>query len=242
MVYTTLHKIVTGILLKKRYPIHFYIEYLTYCASGLRELHFDSMQEVRTKLLTINSYGAITCPCDMMDWIKIGVPNGQYVRPLATRPGMNRLNNFDTTGAIIPYDDTDFFTGYVPFGSIYSPNDLGRYYGSRGNGDNSFILVKERNEIQINVSIDATSVILEYLSDGTDADNATKVNPYAISALEAYADWQEEENKRGASDYSKRMAQNKFDYQHSKLRGRINGLTAADVKYIWNRNTHGSLK
>lgn len=242
MANVTLDSIVTGILLKKRYPIHFYVEFLTYAASGMRELSFDSLKNIRAKKIPINTYGAIPCPCDYMDWIKVGIPNGQYIRPLSSRPGLNRLNNFDTTGTKIPYTEDNFFSGFIPFGVVASNSFIGGFYGNRGDGSGTFLYVKERNEIQINVSVDTTEVILEYISDGTESDNATKINPYAIAAIEAYCDWQETKNKRGAGDYAVAQAQRNFDYQHGKLRGRINGLTAAEVKYIWNRNTHGSLK
>ena len=242
---TTLHKIVTGMLLKKRLPIHFYIEFLTYCAAGLRELQFDTMGNIQTLKLPINSYGAVTVPCGMLDIIKLGIPNGQYVRPLASRIGMNRLNNYDDNGTIIPYDADNFFTGFCNGYAVHHNENwenTGRFYGNRGNGVNTFIWVKERNEIQINIAIQATEVILEFITDGSECDNATKVNAYAIATLEAYANWQETENKRGASEFEKSQDRKKFDHEHGLLRARLNPLTVADIKYIWNRNNHGSIK
>ena len=248
MKYTSLHKIVTGYLLKKRYPIHFYIEFLTHCAAGLTELHLDTLQNVQTKLLPINSYGAITVPGDFLDWVKVGVPNGQFIRPLASRPGLSRLNNLDTSGNIIPYDGDDILGnfGVSNFASGININDryenTGRQYGSRGNGVDTFIYVKERGEIQININIKATNIVLEYISDGSESDNATKVNPYAIATLESYMNWQNKENSRTVGAGEKQRAQSQFDHEHRKLRSRLNPLSKADVIHIFNSNTHGSVK
>ena len=243
MRYTSLHKIVTGYLLKRRYPIHFYIEFLTHCAAGLTELHFDTLQNVETKLLPINNYGAITVPCDFLDWVKVGVPNGQYVRPLANRPGLSRLNNFDSSGNIIAFD-ADNILGDHSLGVNVNEKyeNTGRRYGARSNGNNTFIYVKERGEIQLNINIKATNIVLEYISDGSEPNNATKVNPYAITTLESYMNWQNKENSRTVGAGEKQRARSQYDHEHRLLRSRLNPLTKADVNYIFNSNTHGSVK
>lgn len=243
MKYTSLHKIVTGYLLKKRYPIHFYIEFLTHCASGLTELHFDTLQNVQTKLLPINSYGAISVPIDFLDWVKVGIPNGQFVRPLASRTGLSRLNNIDSSGNIIPYDIDDVLGNFLSGININEKyENTGRQYGTRANGVNTFLYVKERGEIQININISATNIVLEYISDGSENNNATKVHPYAIATLEAYMNWQNKENSRSTGAGEKQRARSQYDHEHRLLRSRLNPLSKADLTYIFNSNTHGSIK
>jgi hypothetical protein len=108
MMYTTLDKVVKGYLLQRKFPIHWYIDFLMYCQRGLEEISMDSIGNIRTVKLTLNSYGSVAVPTDYMDWVKIGVPVGQYVRPLNSRGGMNPLNNYtndrfiNSLGPIVP--------------------------------------------------------------------------------------------------------------------------------------------
>lgn len=252
MRYTSLHKVVTGYLLQKRYPIHFYVEFLVYAARGLNELHFDTLGLVRTVKLPINDYNAITLPCDFMDWTKIGIPNGQFIKPLANRSSMTRLNNYDEQGDKIAYnsdDETIFGTLFSLHGGLgYSVryNDklesTGRVYGSRGNQTNTFKYLRERNEITVDSDIAATEVVLEYISDGQEADNATQITPYAIATLEAYMNWKHKENGRTYNEGERMRAQRQFDHQHSLLRARMNPLTIDDIKAILNKHSHAGLK
>lgn len=243
MTYTSLHTIVTGLLLKKRYPMHFYIEFLVYCSEGLRELNFDTLGNVQTALLPINSYGAIAMPSDYMDWVKIGIPNGQYVIPLSNRSGISRLNNKDVNGNIIPFGD-DLTYNRIGWAVHYNDNGefTGRMYGNKGSNVNSFKEIKERGEIQINLDLDATQIVLEYISDGSCCDNATKINPYAIKTIETYALWQHDENSRSAGEGQKQVKRRAYDHEHHILRARLNSMTKADILSIINKNTHGSIK
>jgi len=251
MRYTSLHKVITGYLLQKRYPIHFYVEFLIYANRCLQELHFDTLGNVRVKKLPINEYGAVALPCDFMDWCKISVPIGEYTKPLANRPGLSRLNAFDSNGDKVAYSSVDTEVG--TFNALFSNgwntvrwNDklesTGRGYGSRGDQTNTFKVLLERNEIQVNSDIKATEIILEYISDGQESDNATRITPYAIATIEAYINWKYKENARSYSETERSRAQREFDHQYRILRARKNSLTIADIKAIINRNSHGGLK
>lgn len=247
MKYTTLHKVITGYLLQRRYPIHFYVEFLIYAQRCFQEIHYDTLGNVRTKKLPINEYGAVTLPCDFMDWCKIGVPNGQFVKPLANRPGLSRLNNFDSNGTKIAYPEVNnVFNGIYGGWNTVRYNDqlesVGRNYGSRGNQLNTFKVLLDRNEIQVNIDIQANEIVLEYISDGQESDNATKITPYAISTLEAYINWKMKENGRSYSEYERTRAQRQFDQQHRILRARMNPLSIADIKSIINKHSHGGIK
>jgi hypothetical protein len=327
MKFTSLDQVVKGYLLQRRYPIHFYIDFLVYAQRCFEEISFDSIGNVRTQKLSINSYNAVTLPDDYMDWIKVGVENGQFVKPLINRPGMNRLNNFSSGnivefGTIVPgadytdgtypvvaltggtgtgataditissgkvatvtlvaqgqnYTDGDILSALasdlggtgsgfsvvaslkVPFPAVGNEftsswpwygftiqwNDrleyTGKNYGARVNRADTFSIIPERNEIQLHNDIKATSIILEYISDGSEIDNATQITPYAKSTLEASMSLQEEENKSKPNQGLLERKQRKFDQQHTILRARINPLTIQDFKAAIYRNTSGAPK
>jgi hypothetical protein len=67
MQYTTLDKVIRGFLLQKGYPIHFYIDMLAHAYRCFEELHFDTLGNVQTRKIAVNSYKAIPLPCDFMD-------------------------------------------------------------------------------------------------------------------------------------------------------------------------------
>lgn len=113
MKYTSLDKVVKGYLLQRGYPIHFYIDFLVYAQRGFEEISFDTIGNIQTKKLPINSYNAVTLPDDYMDWIKVGITNGQFIRPLVNRQGMNRLNNYDANGSLA-------FLSTITGGSAYT--------------------------------------------------------------------------------------------------------------------------
>src|SRR6185437_13933644 len=105
MKYTTLDIVVKGYLLQKKYPIHFYIDFLIYASRCFEEIHMDSIANIRTARIPVTDYNAARLPDDFMDWTKIGVENGQFVRPLIQRT-MNRRNNYTTNGIISSFTIT----------------------------------------------------------------------------------------------------------------------------------------
>jgi|SRR5690348_2600986 len=327
MKYTTLDKVIKGYLLQKRYPIHFYIDFLIYAQRCFEEISFDSIGNVRTKKLPINSYYAATLPDDYMDWIKVSVENGQFVKPLINRPGMNRLNNYSggnivEFGTIVPgadytdgvysgvaliggtgsgatayitisgnkvatatlvsqgqgYTDGDILTasasdlggtgtGFSAVASLKVPfpavganfisswpwygftvqwNDrleyTGKNYGARVDRTDTFSIIPERNEIQLHNDIKAKYIIIEYISDGSEIDNATQITPYAKSTFEAYMNWKHKENGRSYGEGERMRAQRELDHQHRILRARVNPLTIEDFKAAIYRNTSGAPK
>lgn len=247
MKYTSIDKIVRGVLLQRRWPMHFYVECVAYAQRCFEELHFDTLGNVRTALLPITNYSAAVLPCDYLDYCKIGIVCNQQIRPLSAGSGYNRLNNFDAVGNKIPYpSDDDYLSGLFGFGYYTWFNDkmeaTGGNYGSKGNLTQTFKVIKERNEIQLNNCLDATDVILEYISDGSECDNATKITPYAKATIEAYILWKYKENSRSYSEYERERAKQEYINQHRMLRGRQSKLTASDIKAIFRRNAHGSIK
>src|ERR1051325_10022357 len=105
MTWYSLDMITRSILMQRGYPIHWYIDFLKYSTECLRELTFDVLKVINSVKLPVNSYKAVTLPCNYVDWVKVGYATGQWVHPLAQGP-INRLNNYDANGVKIPYEDT----------------------------------------------------------------------------------------------------------------------------------------
>lgn len=246
MRYTSLDTIVRGFLLQKGYTMHFYIDCLAHAARCFEELHFDTLHNVRTVELPVNSYNAVPLPCDYMDFIKVGVRNGQYIIPLSQRESINNLNNFDSNGNKIPWVDSGLTYGPFLAWSPTAINDKGEYvgkqYGLTGQNTYTFRIITARKEIQLDDGSGIEKIILEYISDGNESDNATMVSLYAKSTIEAYINWKIKEGSRAYNEGDRMRSQREFDHQHRILRGRLNSMTITDIKKIMEKNTHGSIK
>lgn len=234
------------------YTLHYYIQALKSASDCLRELTFDTLQNVNTVNLTLSDSGSADLPCDYVDFVKVGVPYSQYVRPLVQKDSINRLQNKDTSGNPIPYsnaiDVTYGDTVSVPpfFESDYINDNgepLGRLFGfNAGWIQDGFKILRERGQIQVDQQLCATSTYLEYISDGQCSDNATKVHPYAQKTIEAYILWQFKQHSRAYGSQERELAKNEFSTQRRILRARMNGLTAQDIKRIVRKSYSATIK
>lgn len=246
MRWTSIDHIVRSVLNQKNYTIHWYWQYLKYAADCYRELHFDALRVIQTVKLPVNAHKAIPLPCDYVDWVKVGIPLGQQVRPLVQTRGINRLNNYNDAGEITTYtgvQDDDGVWNYTGYWDViendYGEN-LGRDFGYKNsNMSDSFIELRERGEIQLSERITSEYVILEYISDGTGlTDAATRVDPLAQVAIETYIKWQATQHR---DDINSREANTHWAAVR-KLKARKNPLRTEDIKRILSRSKRAAPK
>lgn len=249
MAHPTLDIIVRNVLLKDRRSIHWYLEYLAHAKDCLRELTFDILQITNTKKLALNSRKAVPFPCDYHDFVMVGTPVGQYVKPLLQYSKINDLINYDTNGQPALFPDPSQCNIYS-FGIDWSLStinehgeNIGRLYGyGQGREIDTYKIVESRKEFQFNQHFKPAFIILEYLSDGTDCDAATSVNPYAQATIEAYIKWQYKECNRTYGLTERKVAEDQFLKQRTHLVSRMNPLTVEDVKRIARRSYHAAPK
>lgn len=244
MQYTSLDGIVKSVLMQKGYTIHFYIQYLKLAGDCLRELHFDTLRVIQTVKLPVdrtNGVNIVTMPCDYVDWVKVGIPYGQEVRPLVQNQGINRLNNYDSAGEKTSYGVAACWaTGaYNTIINDYGEH-MGRQYGHRQSGMTDGLKeLRERGEFQLSELVETDWIILEYISNGTGlSDAATSVDPYAQRTIETYIEWKTSRNRNNPISQEAEA----FYAQLRILRARKNPLRPGDIIRMLNRGTHSSLK
>lgn len=236
----SLDAITQNVLLRKQYPLHWYLQTLNNAKDCLRELNFDTLKTVNTTILIVNDYHAATLPCGYVDYSKVGVKVGQLVRPLVQQESINRLTNKDDNCNKIDYTNqqTEQY-GYYGVGGFYWAShtnsygdNTGGYFGiGAGTQTDTFKVIKERNEIQFNEAIPVgTEIVLEWIGDGLSCDAATHIDSYAQKTIEEYCLWQFKEQSRAYNEGEKERAKRLFDKEHAKLRGRKNGMTISDIK------------
>lgn len=247
----TLDKIVRSALLDKGYTMHWYLQFLQYGIDAVRMLNFDVLQNVKSIRLPVNSYKACTLPCDFVDVIRIGDEVGQYILPWGERETFNRLNKFDANGNKIPYGDIESVQGLLPnnwegFWYTNYVNDkgehLGRIFNNFPSFRNSYLVIRERNEIQLDESYTGSTITMDYITDGVTTDATTSIHPYAIDCIKAYIFWKAREHGRQFNLSERAMAKEEFYNQLRLLKGRMNGIDTNEIVRVLARSYGPTMK
>ena len=249
----TLNGIANSTLQRLRKTIHYKYQMLKTSSDCLQQLIFDTLQITNTVRLPLNEFFEAELPADYVDFIKVGVQVGQYARPLVSKHTINNMADFEpSTGVQINYpninDDevTDDWFGLFQWWGVNINShgeNTGGYYGlGAGSETDTFKIVEQRNVIQCNYNVGVTHIVLEYISDGTYANSATRIPVYAQKTIEEYNIWQFKETSRSYGAQDAQLAKRLFEREHEILRGRKNNLTPELVERIINRNRKASLK
>lgn len=254
MKYISLNAIVRSYLNRTARPIHYYARCLKFGADGITELLFDTLKIVNTVRIPVNEFYEAEIPADYIDKVIVGVQVGQFVRTLIEKSTINQLANFATdTGSQINYPayerDQDWWGEFQWWGININTNgeNTGGYYGlGAGSEPDTYTIVPERNVIQLNMNLNISTlpskIVLTYLSDGSFANAASKITPYAQKTVEAYIDWQYKLNSKSYGMGDAAQAEDIFNREHRKLRARQNDLTPEMLIRIMNRHRKASLK
>lgn len=236
----TLDKVVRNALSDRGYTMHWYLQFLSYAVNGYRELTFDTLQSIKSVRLPINSYKAATLPTDYVDYVRVGNEYGQYISPFGQRrDSFNRLNKFDDNGDKISYGDIQAANGILPnnwegFWYTNYINDkgehLGRIFNNLPGFRDSFVILPERDEIQLDVSYTGTEIVMDYISDGTSTTASNSVHPYAIETLKAYIFWKHKEHGRQYNLSEREMAKQEYYNNLRLLRARMTGMDIIDIR------------
>jgi hypothetical protein len=197
----TLDKIVKSVLIQRGYSVHWYFQVLKFASDCLRELGFDVLGTVSSKKISVDANGAIDQPCDFLDLVRVGIP---------TRTTLEQYNRLHNDGLAWEY------SGYGGMWEFkYTPN---------------FVYVPDRMQFQFSGVALGGFIILDYMTDGSDINNATKVHPYAQSCIEAYVFWQLKKTNRSFAAGEANNEKSFFDRQYAILRGRRNPMTLDTIR------------
>lgn len=254
MTVISLKAIVKDVLMQKGYSLHWYIQCLVYAKNCLRELTFDDLRVVNTKKIPVNDFNEFEIPADYQDYCRVNAICGEKLRPLVETDKLNKLPSLDSDFNQQTYSQTATESSALFYGGLYpfywnSTNwnefgeSTGRYYGlGAGVQDDVFSVIKERNVIKVTETLSIDDVILEYISDGMDADSATRVDSYAIATIDAYINWKLKANNRNHGAGEVQMAKQEYIDQRLILRARLSPLTMEVWKRLFQRASYASPK
>lgn len=253
----SLDGIVNNILLKRRYSLHWYLEFLLYCKEAVEEMGYDGeIDTFRYVVLPKNSNNALELPNDYVDWIRVSAFVDGYVRPLVPDNSLNLVPNYDENFDIQPYSSgvataTSSTNQPVYYNGLIAPywwsnnwnifgENLGRMYGGRGAYNDTFRENRLRNEIKINENFTVCDhFLLEYSGNGLTADNATSIDVRAQATIREYAMWQFKENNRTYGLGDVQSSEQTYIAEREKLRARKSDLTIDVLRRIVQQNSIG---
>lgn len=236
----TISAIVDSYLIGKQDSNHLYPLYLHYALDGLREMHMDFAQEVKTDLFILNDYRAIDLPTDYVDFVKVAIKSGERLFVIGLASDLSRLRDKDECGSTIA--NRAQLGQDKPTGTAMA--ELGGYYLNNYNGGSLlafmdqlphkgyFTILKEYGQIQFDSALPAgCEVYMEYISDGFNPNGASFVHPYAYRYIKAYI-----ENERVANDDSMSQAIKfeksqslYFERKKANMRIKLSGLNPIDI-------------
>lgn len=254
MTVISLDQIVKNILLKRGYYLEYYLDFLVYCKDGMREIAFDDkIFAVRYIALPVNQDdNTVELPNDFQDYTRVSAWVDGYLRPLVENNNLQLIPNYNSSFEVQPYSDGVAIATQQQQNLLYSNNFLtpywylvnwnnfgentGRQFGGIGNYIDGFRIDKARNVIKIDDNLFIQNIALEYISDGMDADSATRIDAYAQNAIEAYAMWQFYLHNRTYTQNEAEAMYQHYATERQILRARLSDLTIDNLKRLVQQN------
>lgn len=237
---TSIDNLIKSILLKKGYPLHFYLPFMVSARDIVQTLAIDDgLIPPNTAVLAVDNNGEAILPCDFIDLVHIGIMVGQYVRPLVYKSQINTYPNRDSSGNIIPYTDS---TGNAPeYGylanifyntSYYS--DKGEFLGRQNIGagieTDTYNIDKVRGVIKVNELMANSTIIITYLSDGCGNCTTMGIDPIAKDVIEAYMLYDRAKNKRNPSIGEWQLLERVYINRRRVFRARKNTMGIEELR------------
>jgi hypothetical protein len=244
--YLKIASVVDQFLIDNDLTEHYFQKALSWALWGLRELHMDTWNDVKTILLTITDRKTVVLPVDFVDWVKVAVKRGQYAITLGVNSELTELpreaNSNDVVAGLLSQhlpNGLDFNA----YGGYYFYNYNGSSFASYGYGlpsKGAFKLTNNGNcqELLLDYDIRATQIYLEYITTGFDPCQETVIHPYIADYILKYIEYKYEDksnpNRTESSIY--RRSEDLF-FAEKKVRGRSNDLDPKTLLNITRANT-----
>jgi len=217
----------------------YFNKFLSWALFDIVDLKMDAANDVITVKLPISEVNTVTLPENYVDWVKIGIPSGQYIKTLAVNGDLSSEER--TVGN--PEFSSDFPPGWLPNGTDITAygyefaNYGGRSLLSMGGGLPSrghFKVVGRPGnnyELLLDAGIPSEEIYIEYIGLGINPCGETVLSPYLGQWLRADLHHAYEKFAPASRRSEAAIARTGRElwHQEQKVRGRTNKLTPDDV-------------
>lgn len=215
-----------------------YARFLQYAISGLREFNMDFSGNIKAVIVDVNDNNTVTLPTDYINYTRIGIiGNNGIIRDLGINTNLLAPITYDDCGnSFIPTSNETLVSNsiigsgglaYDGYSGNYRNGELmGRFFGiGGGNNVNGYYNVKASDGYIVLGGVQATQIVLEYISDITEVNGEFEVHPFLIEALKSYMFWKSIKNDFTKNLGEKNMARNDFYTQKRQAVRRFNSST-----------------
>jgi hypothetical protein len=217
--FVTLDEVIQGLLVDEgKSSEHEYLRYFNIGLRGLKELNFDTVRQVKSVELQLDSKNTVTLPSDYVSYIKIGVAdNNGNVSYMGIRENINFVPGTQSTTVQDNTENPPIFSY-----NNYDNSLWGRYGQGGGNNANGYYR-ENLNDRTIEFSNSNGPIILEYVSDGSTGLTGTeiKIHAFAEEALRSFIYWKSVQRKRAINMNEKMAAKNEYYNQKRLSRARM---------------------
>ena len=221
MRFLSLDQIVCSLIINRQYPVHYYLQFLKYSIDCLKEIHERHMAfAVNSKRILLNDLKSADIPEDCQTIIKIGYLDGQRFSVMTPDDSITVSYNRDSEGQPVPHETTgDYSVAGLIRNFDSNGNVLGGNFGATYSPSwNKYKVIKDQSRIQVSQDYPYNHIDIEYLTDGTEVDNFTKVIPIMEKPIHAYCIWQMKENSRAYGLQERGIAEDAYNKEIRVLR------------------------
>lgn len=225
---------------------HYFDKLLNWALWGFSELKLDQAQEVKTIRKTISDVKTVTLPVDYVDWSKIGVPVGQYIKTLSINGELSKEERTLGNPAITQQWPLESLPNGIDFSSyggyVFANYNNSTLFGIGGGlPSQGLFQVVDRgdglSEVLLDYPVTATELIIEYISDGIDPCGETVVHAYLRDYVRTYVihQWERLRPARERSEAAIDRTSRELSDAERKVRQRQNRITPQDMINISRR-------
>tara|TARA_R110000824_G_scaffold39431_2_gene119325 strand:+ start:168 stop:893 length:726 start_codon:yes stop_codon:yes gene_type:complete len=216
--FTPVDEVIQDLLIEEgKSSEHEYLRYFNIALSGLKELNFDTVRQIKAVELSVDHKNTITLPTDYVSFVSLSISgsNGE-LKYLGKRDKINLVHGATSS-------NTEDKTQHPVFTDSTPGDGHWAKYG-QGGGNNSNGYYRENlNEGTIELSDVTGSIIVEYISNGSsdlEGENI-KIHTFAEEALKSYIYWKSIYRKRAINMNEKILAKKEYHNQKRLARARM---------------------
>ena len=195
--YKTIEQLADSMCLDLGEGMHRKEQYLHWLIKESERWKMDGAKEVKTVKLPLTAWKSIELPSDCIDWIKVGVQDGDVIKVFVNKNDIAVIHDLDDNNIPIVNPEPQSLTQCdltqipIPFYNfLYPSGDPGRIFGYhvKDNGFGYFTVNRNEDTDEIQFRTKAVNagdqIYLEYLADGWNPNSQTVIHPYACELLE----------------------------------------------------------
>lgn len=244
--YRKLSEIINDALDDVQGGMHWQYRFTRWGMKYAEEIHFDFAKDLRVVEVNFKPWKAIELPADCVNWVLVGIQNGEDVMVYTKDDKIAQMFQKDTTtGQLLPNAQPNYgVDGMQPFeGDFLWPfvnmtplgEDPGRMFGLRykynGLGYFTENVNKDVNELQFSgPDIDTNQkVYLMYISSLWNAEAEALIHPFHAEYIVAGIHREYYRHKPSTTGIEKEQAEAEFTRQYYKVIDKTWDLTVDDV-------------